>query len=181
MNRLSNLFKKSIASEVQTKLSLSNPFAVPKLSKIVVSAGCGKYLKEQNKIDFVFEQIMKITGQLPVRAIAKKSVAGFSVREGMVSGVHVTLRKDAMYNFVDRLVYLALPRVRDFHGMSLNAFDGNGNYNLGIRDHTIFFESDDAFSFGLNIAIITSATTDKECKALLEGLLFPFRERVQNV
>lgn len=170
-----------IFPNVKKQLSLINDFSVPKLLKVVVSAGCGKYIKDQHKIDFIFEQIKKITGQLPVKAKAKKSVAGFSVREGMVSGVFVTLRKNAMYEFIRRLVYLALPRVRDFHGISLNAFDGNGNYNLGIKDHTVFFESDDTFSFGLNIALITSASTDVGCKVLLENLLFPFREKVHNV
>ncbi|QEK38235.1 50S ribosomal protein L5 [Candidatus Cytomitobacter indipagum] len=170
-----------IMPTVKSQLSLENDFSVPKLLKVVISAGCGKYLKDPNKIDFIFDQIMKITGQLPVKAKAKKSVAGFSVREGMISGVFVTLRKASMYEFVRRLAYLALPRVRDFHGMSLNAFDGNGNYNLGIKDHTVFFESDSTFSFGLNIALITSASSDADCEVLLKNLWLPFREKVHNV
>ena len=181
MSRLRELFKSETVAKLQKSLGLSNEFAVPKPLKIVVSAGCGRYIKDSSKLDFVFEQIKKITGRLPVQAKAKKSVAGFSVREGMVTGIHVTLRKDAMYDFLDKLTYLTLPKVRDFRGLSVSAFDGNGNYNLGIRDHSAFLESDDDFTFGLNIAIITSAKTDAHCKALMSSLNFPFKEKVHNV
>jgi len=162
-------------------LGISNDFAVPKLLKIVVSVGCGRYAKDSSKLDFIFEQVKKITGCVPVRAKAKKSVASFSVREGMITGVYVTLRNEAMYDFVDKLVYLTLPKVRDFRGLNEDAFDGNGNYNLGIKDHTVFFESDDNFSFGMNIAIITSAKVDEHCKSLMSHLNFPFKKKVHNV
>ncbi len=181
MTRLGSLFNSSIIGNLKTKLDLKNNLSVPKLLKVVVSAGCGKHLKDQHKIDFIFNEITKITGQYPVVAKAKKSVAGFMVREGMTSGVFVTLRKKNMYNFIDRLVYIALPRVRDFHGISEKAFDGNGNYNLGVKDHEVFLESGDMFSFGLNIALITTATTDESCKQLLVSLGFPFRERSHDV
>ncbi len=180
-SRLGSLFTSSITAELQKDLNLSNALAVPKLLKVVVSAGCGKYLKDQHKIDYMFEEIKKMTAQLPVVAKAKKSVAGFSVREGMSSGVFVTLRGAKMYNFIDRLVYIALPRVRDFHGVSVNSFDGSGNYNFGIKDHEVFLESGDMFSFGMNISLITSATTDAHCKQLLLALGFPFKERTHDV
>ncbi|USO00451.1 MAG: 50S ribosomal protein L5 [Alphaproteobacteria bacterium] len=180
-SRLGNLFHQQIVPNLKKDLNLTNDFSVPRLLKVVISAGCGRFIKDSAKVEFIYDQIMKITGQLPVKAKAKKSVAGFAVREGMISGILVTLRKDKMYNFIDRLVYLTLPKVRDFRGIAVDAFDGNGNYNLGIKDHSVFFESSDDFSFGMNIAFVTSAKTDQQCKSLLLGLNFPFRERAKHV
>jgi large subunit ribosomal protein L5 len=174
---LGNIFVGKLREELKKELQLSNIMAVPKLNKIVVSAGCGKFHKDEKKITFMFEQIKALTGQLPVIAKARKSVAGFSIREGMTSGIFVTLRKGMMYNFLDRLVHLAMPRIRDFRGVSLKSFDGHGNLNIGVPMQDVFLEVQDDMLFGLNISIETTAKDDSSAKVLLEKLGIPFEER----
>lgn len=179
MARLYTQYKSKILFELQEKLNV-NPMAVPKIEKITLNMGVGmaknnKHLLEQSRQDLEL-----IAGQRAIITKAKKSIAGFKIRTGFPIGVKVTLRRERMYEFLDRLISLALPRVRDFRGLSLKSFDGKGNYSLGIKEHIAFTEID--FSKidlikGLNITITTSAKTDKEALLLLNSFGFPFREK----
>jgi large subunit ribosomal protein L5 len=152
---------------------------VPKLERIVLSVGCGEAIQNKKLLDSVVEELTRITGLKSVKTKAKKSIAGFKVREGMEIGAMVTLRGNHMYDFFDKLVNVALPRVKDFRGTNPNAFDGHGNYALGIKEQIIFPEIDyDTIEriSGLNIVIVTSARTDAEAKSLLTRLGMPFRK-----
>jgi len=154
--------------------------ATPKLEKIVISMGLGKaaVAGEKAKIDTAEKELAIIAGQRPVRCKSKKSVAQFKVREGMETGLKVTLRGDRMYEFLDRMITLAIPRVKDFRGLSPNGFDKQGNYNFGFTEQTVFPEiagADVAFQQGMNITMVTTGQTAKECRELLKGFGFPFK------
>lgn len=156
-----------------------NPMAVPRLQKIVVNMGIGEASKNIKVLDFAVDEIGKITGQKPVVRRARKAISSFKLREGMPIGVSVTLRGDIMYEFLDRLISVALPRVRDFKGLSGDAFDGRGNYTMGLKDQLIFPEIDYAKvdkGRGMNITFVTSARTDDEARSLLAHLGLPFRK-----
>src|SRR4051812_28580508 len=176
--RLRILFEKEIAAKLQTELGLKNKMEVPRLHKITTNMGLGEAISNPKLLDSGVEELRAITGQSPVVTKAKKSIATFKLREGQKIGAMVTLRRDRMWEFYDRLVNLALPRVRDFKGVSPKAFDGRGNYSLGIKEQIIFpeinFDQVDKIK-GMNISIVTSARTDDHGRALLKVLGMPFR------
>lgn len=179
--RLKERFNKEIAPSLQKELGLTNPMAVPRLHKIVVNMGVGEATQNTKMLDPLAGDLAQITGQKPVITRAKKSIAAFKVREGMAIGAMVTLRGDRMYEFMDRLVNVALPRVRDFRGVSTKSFDGRGNYTLGLRDQLIFPEIDYAKVDklkGMNVTIVTTARDDNQARALLKHLGMPFREAI---
>ena len=166
-----------LKAELQSELEIKNPMQVPALDKIIISVGAGFAMKDNKLIKNIEDTITKIAGQKASTVIAKKSVAGFKVREGMPVGVRVTLRGENMYNFYDRLVSIALPRVKDFRGVPRNGFDGRGNYNFGLQEQLIFPEvSYDSIMqiHGMNITVVTSADSDKAGFALLEKMGMPF-------
>ncbi len=177
MARLKDYYRSDVAPALQKQFNYSSSMQVPKLDKVIVNVGCGDGKDNAKVIDTVISEISAITGQKAVPTYAKKSVANFKVRAGMKVGVKVTLRGDRMYEFVDRLFSLALPRVRDFRGINPNAFDGRGNYSLGLKEQLIFpeIEYDKVDKIrGMDIAFVTTATTDEEAKALLTLLGAPF-------
>ncbi len=167
----------SLKPELQAELGIKNPMQIPALDKIVISVGAGFAMKDNKLIQNIEDTITTIAGQKASTVIAKKSVAGFKVREGMPVGIRVTLRGEKMYNFFDRLVSMALPRVKDFRGVPRNGFDGRGNYNFGLQEQLIFPEvSYDSIMqiHGMNITVVTSAESDKAGFALLEKMGMPF-------
>src|SRR5438132_12888002 len=171
-------FEKEVAAALMKELELKNPMAVPRLNKIVVNMGVGEATQNAKLIDPAVNELGQITGQKPVTTRAKKSIAAFKVREGMPIGAMVTLRGDRMYEFLDRLVNVVLPRVRDFKGVSTKSFDGRGNYTLGLHDQLIFPEIDYAKVDklkGMNVTIVTTARSDEQARALLRHLGMPFR------
>src|SRR5438874_891910 len=176
--RLRVLFEKELAATLQKQLGLTNAMEVPRIKKITINMGLGEAISNPKLMDSAVDELRAITGQQPVVTKAKKSIATFKLREGQKIGAMVTLRRDRMYEFFDRLVSLALPRVRDFKGVSPKAFDGRGNYSLGIREQIIFpeinFDQVDKIK-GLNVSIVTSARTDDQGRALLKSLGMPFR------
>lgn len=177
MTRLREAYKEQIVPALREEFNYSNPMQVPKLEKIVLNMGVGDASQDRKKIDGPLQDLTLITGQQPVTTKAKKSIAGFKLRDGMVIGAKVTLRKDRMYEFLDRLVNIALPRVRDFRGISPKGFDGNGNYAMGLKEQIVFPEIDydkvDKVR-GMDIVICTTAKTDEEAKALLRHFDMPF-------
>ena len=176
--RLREKFRKDIAPALQKELELKNPMAVPRLHKIVVNMGVGEATQNAKVLDPAVAELGQITGQRPVVTKAKKSIAAFKVREGMPIGAMVTLRGNRMYEFLDRLINVVLPRVRDFRGVSTKSFDGRGNYTLGLRDQLIFPEIDYAKVDklkGMNVTIVTTAKNDNEARALLKSFGMPFR------
>ena len=176
--RLRVRFEKELAPTLMKELDLKNPAAVPRLNKIVVNMGVGEATQNAKILDPAVNELGQITGQKPVVTRARKSIAAFKVREGMPIGAMVTLRGDRMYEFFDRLVSIALPRVRDFKGVSSKSFDGKGNYTLGIREQIIFPEINyDRIEKikGMNITIVTTAKNDEEGRALLRHMGMPFR------
>jgi len=177
--RLKERFKKEIAPALAKELGTTNPMAVPRLHKVVVNMGVGEATQNAKLLDPLVRDLTEITGQKPVITKAKKSIAAFKVREGMSIGAMVTLRGDRMYEFLDRLINIALPRVRDFRGVSTKSFDGRGNYTLGLRDQLIFPEIDYAKVEklkGMNVTIVTTARDDNQARALLKHLGMPFRQ-----
>jgi large subunit ribosomal protein L5 len=176
--RLRLLFEKELAATLQKDLGLTNKMEVPRIKKITINMGLGEAISNPKLMDSAVEELRAITGQQPVVTKAKKSIATFKLREGQKIGAMVTLRRERMWEFFDRLVNLALPRVRDFKGVSPKAFDGRGNYSLGIREQIIFpeinFDRVDKIK-GMNISIVTSARTDDQGRALLKVLGMPFR------
>jgi large subunit ribosomal protein L5 len=177
--RLRERYVKEVLPALMKEFSLKNPMAVPKLDKIILNMGVGEATQNAKLIDPAVTEVTQITGQKPVVTKAKKSIAQFKVREGMPIGVMVTLRGDRMYEFFDRLVNVALPRVRDFRGVPTKSFDGRGNFTLGVRDQLIFPEIDYAKVEklkGMNITIVTSAGTDDQARALLKHMGMPFRQ-----
>jgi large subunit ribosomal protein L5 len=179
MARLKERYQKDIAPAIAKEFNITNPMAVPRLNKIVVNMGMGEAVANAKVLDAAVEELKSIAGQKPVITKAKKSIASFKLRQGMPIGVMVTLRGERMYEFFDRLVSVALPRVRDFRGVSPKAFDGRGNYTIGIREQLIFPEIDfnkvDKLR-GMNISIVTTARNDEQARALLKGLGMPFRQ-----
>ena len=166
-----------LKSELQADLGIKNPMQIPKMEKIIISVGAGFAMKDNKLIKNIEDTITKIAGQKATTVIAKKSVAGFKVREGMPVGIRVTLRGENMYNFFDRLVAIALPRVKDFRGVPRNGFDGRGNYNFGLQEQLIFPEvSYDSIMqiHGMNITVVTTADSDKAGFTLLEKMGMPF-------
>lgn len=179
MSLILDLYKKEITKKLREDFSYKNVMEIPKIEAIVINAGVGRGAKDAKELEDVIEGIKIITGQAPVKTKAKKSIAGFKLRDGMEIGTKVTIRGEKMYDFLDRLVSIALPRVRDFRGLKQGAFDGHGNYSIGVKDHAIFPEIPyDKFPhpFSLQINIKTSAKTDDEARALLTYMGFPFKK-----
>lgn len=179
MARLKDKYKNEIAPAIAKDFDIKNVMAIPKITKIVVNMGLGEAISNAKLLDAAVEELKSITGQKPVITKAKKSIAAFKLRQGMNIGVMVTLRGDRMYEFLDRLISVALPRVRDFRGVSGKAFDGRGNYTLGVREQLIFPEID--FNKvdktrGMNISVVTTAKNDEQARALLKAFGMPFRE-----
>ena len=179
MARLKEKYNKEIASTVAKEFEIENPMAVPRLEKIVVNMGIGEAISNSKLVDTAVDELKAVTGQKPVVTKAKKSIAAFKLREGMRIGTMVTLRGDRMYEFLDRLISVALPRVRDFRGISPKSFDGRGNYTLGVKEQLIFPEID--FNKvdktrGMNISIVTTAQNDDQGRSLLKSLGMPFRQ-----
>ena len=177
MARLKERYQKDVAPQIAKEFGIRNPMAIPRVEKIVVNMGMGEAIANAKILDVAADELRAITGQKPVVTKAKKSIASFKLRQGMPIGVVVTLRGERMYEFLDRLVSIALPRVRDFRGVSPKAFDGRGNYTIGIREQLIFPEID--FNKvdrtrGMNISIVTTARTDEEGRALLREFGMPF-------
>ena len=182
--RLKEKFHKEIKPALQKELGLKNPMAVPRLEKIVINMGMGEATQNQKMLDPLVNELAQIAGQKPVTTRAKKSIAAFKVRENMPIGAMVTLRGDTMYEFLDRLINIALPRVRDFRGVSTKSFDGRGNYTLGLRDQMIFPEIDYSKVEklkGMNVTIVTTAKDDNEARALLRSFGMPFRTQARKV
>lgn len=179
MNRLKEKFQKEITPALVGKFNYKSVMQVPKIEKIVVNMGVGDAVANSKALDNAVEELTLITGQKPVVTRAKKSIAGFRLREGMPIGAKITLRGERMYEFLDKLVSVSLPRVRDFRGVSKKSFDGRGNYTLGIKEQLIFPEIDyDKVSKvrGMDIVIVTTANTDEEARELLTGFGMPFQK-----
>jgi len=180
MNNLKKFYKEKIISKLMTELKLSNVMEVPKILKVTLNMGVGKTVTDKKFLTKAIEDLTNISGQKAISTKVKKSEAGFKIRAGMDIGCKVTLRKDRMYDFLERLIYVALPRVRDFRGLSVKSFDKQGNYNLGIKEQIIFPEIDyDKIDIirGLDISISTSANNIFEGFALLKSFHFPFAEK----
>lgn len=178
--RLYTEYKEEIISRLNDQFDYDNVMAVPKLKKIVVNCGVGEAVENKKRLDTIVGNVAKITGQHPVTTKAKKSISNFKTRKGMPIGCKVTLRKKQMYEFLDRLINLALPRTRDFRGVPDKSFDGSGNYTLGIKEHTIFPEintEEVEEIHGLDISFVTSAETDEEALELLKEFGMPFQKR----
>ena len=178
MARLHDVYKTQIVAELTNRFCYRSAMQVPKLEKITLNMGVGEAVADKKVLQSAMEDLQKISGQKPIITLARKSIAGFKIREGMPIGCKVTLRRERMYEFLDRLISIAIPRIRDFRGLNSRSFDGRGNYSMGVREQIIFPEIDydkiDAVR-GLDITITTSARTDQEARALLEQFKFPFR------
>jgi len=175
--RLKEQYMNEVRKKIQDEFQIKNPMAIPKVEKVVLNMGVGEAIQNAKVLDTAVEELATITGQKPVVTKAKKSIASFKLREGQSIGTMVTLRGDKMYEFLDRLINIALPRVRDFRGVPAKSFDGRGNYTLGIRDHLIFPEIDAGKvdkAKGMNITIVTSAKNDEQARFLLRELGMPF-------
>lgn len=175
--RLREHYDSAVRKALQEKFAYANPMEVPRITKIVINMGVGEASQDKKKIEGAVADMTAISGQKPVVTRAKKSIAGFKLRDGMIVGCKVTLRRERMYEFLDRLVNIALPRVRDFRGLNGKAFDGRGNYNMGLKEQIIFpeIEYDRVDKVrGMDITICTTAKTDEEARALLEGFDMPF-------
>jgi len=179
MARLEQIYREKMVSALKEKLELANVMQVPKITKITVNMGVGEAVADKKIMDNAVGDLIKITGQKPVVTKARKSVATFKVRDGQAIGCKVTLRGARMYEFLDRLITIAMPRIRDFRGVSARSFDGQGNYNFGVKEQIIFpeiaYDQIDAIR-GMDITITTTATDDKQGRALLEAFNFPFRK-----
>ena len=178
-SRLKEKYQNEVVGKLTEQFGYDNVHEVPKLTKIVINVGLGEAKDNQNLLNAAKDELALITGQQPVEAKAKKSVANFKLREGQAIGTKVTLRREKMYDFLDKLISISLPRVRDFRGINPNSFDGRGNYSLGIKEQLIFPEikyDDVDFLHGMDISIVTTAKTDEEAKAFLELMGMPFRK-----
>ena len=177
MARLKTMYSADVAPALMKKFNYKSVMQIPKIDKVVINVGCGEARDNPKAVDAIVGDIGKITGQKPVVCLAKKSVANFKLREGMPNGVKVTLRGERMYEFLDRLFNLALPRVRDFRGINPNSFDGRGNYSLGVKEQLIFpeieYDKIDKVR-GMDICIVTTAATDEEARELLSLMGAPF-------
>jgi large subunit ribosomal protein L5 len=178
MARFQQIYRDKVAPELSAKFGYKSPMEVPRITKITLNMGVSEAVADKKVMDNAVADLSKIAGQKPVVTKAKKAIAGFKIREGQAIGCMVTLRGVRMYEFLDRFVTVALPRVRDFRGISGRAFDGRGNYNIGVKEQIIFpeieYDKVDALR-GLNISITTTAKNDEECKALLAAFRFPFK------
>jgi large subunit ribosomal protein L5 len=178
MARLKNLYKEKIVPEMVQRFNYTSVMQVPRLEKITLNMGVGEAIADKKILQNAVEDMQKIAGQKPIITYARKSIAGFKIREGMPIGCKVTLRQEKMYEFLDRLISIAIPRIRDFRGLNPKSFDGRGSYSMGVREQIIFPEIDydkiDAVR-GMDITITTSAKTDEEARALLAQFKFPFR------
>lgn len=178
MSRFHTLYNDVVVPELTKKFGYKTIMQVPRITKITLNMGVGEAVNDKKIVDNAVGDMTKIAGQKPIITYTRKAIANFKIREGMPIGCMVTLRGERMYDFLDRLVTIAFPRVRDFRGVSGRAFDGRGNYNIGLREQIIFpeieYDKIDAIR-GMNISITTTAKTDEECKALLSGFNFPFR------
>jgi len=179
MSRLQEKYQKELAGQIQNKLGLGNAMEVPRITKITLNMGVGEAVADKKIIENARADMEKISGQKPVTTIARKSVAGFKIRDGMPIGCKVTLRRERMYEFLDRLVNIAIPRIRDFRGLNPKSFDRQGNYSMGVQEQIIFpeinYDEIDALR-GMDIIITTTARTPEEGKALLEAFNFPFKK-----
>jgi large subunit ribosomal protein L5 len=178
MSRLQQHYREKVVPQLTEKFGYKSPMQVPRITKITLNMGVSEAVADKKVMEHAVSDLTKIAGQKPVVTKAKKAIAGFKIREQQAIGTMVTLRGARMYEFLDRFVTVALPRVRDFRGVSARAFDGRGNYNIGVKEQIIFpeieYDKVDALR-GLNISITTTARTDDECKALLAGFRFPFK------
>jgi len=183
MSRLLESYTKELAPKIQKELALKNVHQTPKLIKIVVTVGVGRAVVDQKYLDTAVATLRKLTGQQPVVTKAKNSIAGFKLREGQSIGAKVTLRGTRMYDFLDRLNSIVFPRLRDFHGLSVKAFDPQGNYSIGLKEHTVFPEisyEESAQSHGLQITLVTTAQTPQAGQALLRALGVPLERPVEK-
>ena len=179
MARLKDLYKSKVVPELTEEFGYKNPMAVPRIEKIIVSMGVGRATQVKKFLELAKKDLMMITGQMPMVCKAKKSVSNFKVREGMETGLKVTVRGTRMYEFMDRLIGLAIPRVRDFRGLSPASFDGKGNYSMGLAEQSVFPEINAAkveFQQGMNISFVTTAKIDAEARRMLSLFGMPFRE-----
>ncbi|MBP0614709.1 50S ribosomal protein L5 [Jiella mangrovi] len=176
--RLKRVYREDVVPALQEEFSYANTMQMPRLEKVVINMGVGEATGDSKKPSVAAEDLARIAGQKAVITKASKSIAGFKVREGMPIGCKVTLRRERMYEFVDRLIQIALPRVRDFRGLNPKSFDGNGNFAMGIKEHIVFpeinYDKVDQM-WGMDIIVCTTASTDEEARALLKALNFPFR------
>ena len=183
MSRLLEEYKNQIQQELKSKLGLKNIFEVPKIKKIILNIGVGEGKDDSKLIDKALDDLTLISGQKAVKTISKKAISGFKIRAGMPLGVKVTLRNKIMYEFLDRLVNIAIPRIRDFRGLNMKSFDGNGNFSMGVKEHVIFpeinFDKVDKVR-GMDITICTSAKNNKEALELLKSFNMPFKENQVN-
>ncbi|MBW8002686.1 MAG: 50S ribosomal protein L5 [Planctomycetes bacterium] len=180
MARLRELYKSKVVSELTKEFNYKNPMAVPRMEKVVISMGVGRSTQDKKFIELASKDLTLISGQKPLICKAKKSVSNFKVREGDKTGLKVTLRGIRMYEFMDRLISLAIPRVRDFRGLSPKSFDGRGNYSMGLTEQSVFPEIDPAkleFTQGMNITFVTTAETDEEGRKMLSLFGMPFKEK----
>lgn len=178
MARLREHYSENVVKQLMDKFAYQSVMQVPKITKVTLNMGVGEAVADKKVLDHAMGDLEKIAGQKPIRTMARKSVAGFKIREGWPIGCKVTLRRERMYEFLDRLISIAIPRMRDFRGLNPKSFDGSGNYSMGVREQIIFPEIDydkiDALR-GLDITISTSAKSDEECRALLEAFNFPLK------
>jgi len=180
MARLKDVYRSKIVSELTKEFGYKNPMAVPRMDKIVVSMGVGRATQDKKFLESAKKDLMMITGQMPVVCKAKKSVSSFKVRQGNEIGLKVTLRHERMYEFMDRLINLTIPRVRDFRGLSRNSFDGRGNYSIGLTEQGVFPEINPAqieHQQGMNITFVTTAKTDEEARTMLSLFGMPFKRQ----
>lgn len=179
MTRLQDYYRNTVVAELTSKFGYKNVMEVPKITKVTLNMGLGEAVGDKKVIEHAVADMAKISGQKPVVTLSRKSIAGFKIRDNWPIGCMVTLRSDVMYEFIDRLVNVSIPRIRDFRGLNPRAFDGRGNYNMGVKEQIIFPEIDydkiDALR-GMNITITTTAKTDEEGRALLAAFKFPFRQ-----
>lgn len=178
MARLKEFYNETVRKQLQEELKLENPMEVPRIEKITVNMGVGEAASDKKVLEHAMKDLAQVVGQKPIITRARKSVAGFKIREGWPIGCKVTLRRERMYEFLDRLVNIAIPRIRDFRGLNAKSFDGRGNYSMGVREQIIFPEIDydkiDTLR-GMDITITTTARTDDEGRALLRAFNFPFK------
>lgn len=179
MNRLQEQYNKEIIPALKEKFGYTNVMAVPKIKQVNLNIGVGRFLKDNKFMESIKKDFTKLAGQAPVETMARKSVAGFKVREGQQVGLTVTIRGQRMYEFLDKLISVAMPRIKDFRGVSRKGFDGRGNYNLGLKEHLVFPEiSQEALEhiFGLQVTIVTNAGKDEPAYELLKQMKFPFKD-----
>jgi len=179
MSRLEQHYKDNVIGSLSERFKFKSPMEIPRIKKITLNVGLGEAVGDKKVVEKAVGDLALISGQRPVVNLARKSIAGFKIRDGWPIGVKVTLRRKKMYEFLDRLVNIAIPRIRDFRGLNARSFDGSGNYSMGVKEQIIFPEIDydkiDAIR-GMDICITTSAKNDEECRALLEGFKFPLRD-----